>query len=241
MKLLILFTVFCYSVTALELPSYITACSKSSPDFTNCAKESAKTAIPALVNGDTKYHIPKLNPLTIDEIIIESNGQLKIQLHKAKVYGLSDGKLTDIKLDEKNGVLDISLDIDNLNIQSDYEINGRILVLPISGKGPANITAVGGHYNVKVNFDLIEKKGVKYLKLKDTDVKFDVKRAYFRLENLFDGNKELSDQMNKVLDDSWKDVLKDIGPAIAKAVGAIVEQLAMGVFERVPYDKFFLP
>lgn len=82
-----------------------------------------------------------MEPLSIPEIKVESNGQLNIILRDGLVNGLSQAKASDFKADFKNQKISFKLFIPNLNIISQYEIDGRILVLPIQGKGPGNITA----------------------------------------------------------------------------------------------------
>lgn len=41
-------------------------------------------------------------------------------------------------------------------------------------------------------YSLFEKNGVKYGKIHDDNIEYHIKRAYFYLGNLFNGNKQLS-------------------------------------------------
>lgn len=45
------------------------------------------------------------------------------------------------RIDLKSNHLRFILNIPNLNVQAEYVMSGQLLVLPLSGKGPANVTA----------------------------------------------------------------------------------------------------
>lgn len=50
---------------------------------------------------------------------------------------------------------------------------------------------VGGDYTFEFDWDLEEKDGEQFAKITDHKFDYDVERAYYKLDNLFNGNKYL--------------------------------------------------
>ncbi|KAG5861533.1 hypothetical protein JTB14_030292 [Gonioctena quinquepunctata] len=135
-----LFGVLAFDCKSLPLPPYLKACQKSLPNFDECALEQANLAIPNIVKGDPKYGIPNLLPLELDQINVLTGGNLKINLQEVKLYGLDRVKVTKFKINPAAQQVNMDFSADLLNIQAKYEMNGKILVLPLEGNGDANIT-----------------------------------------------------------------------------------------------------
>ncbi|KAF5301503.1 hypothetical protein FQR65_LT08806 [Abscondita terminalis] len=224
---------------AAKLPSYIVPCSASDPNLNECGRKHAQDALSRVIKGDSKYKIPKLNPLTLPEIKI-TNGNLHINLFDVKISGFEDAKVTDMQFDLQNKHISLSLSIDEAKLLSNYEISGSILILPINGKGKSNITFIGGTYKYDLDFTLKDKQGQEYVELKNTKLIFKTTRSYFNFENLFGGNKELGDQMNTFLNDNWKEVDTELGPSISETMNAIITSSLSGIFEKVPYKEIIL-
>ncbi|KAG8325401.1 hypothetical protein J6590_068341 [Homalodisca vitripennis] len=75
-----------------------------------------------------------------------------------------------------------------------------------------------------------------------TSLKFVVNeadRVYYDLQNLFNGNKELGENMNLVLNDNWKQILDDMRGPVQTALGAAFRQIADNVVHKVPYTTIF--
>ncbi|PSN34102.1 hypothetical protein C0J52_12952 [Blattella germanica] len=88
-----------------------------------------------------------------------------------------------------------------------YSISGRILVLPINGKGDINTTLIEPKLVNEVNLTFHEKDGEEFMALdKNLKVTTTVKRVYMHLTNLFNGNELLGREMNNFLNENWKEV-----------------------------------
>lgn len=118
-------------------------------------------------------------------------------------------------------------------------MSGRILLLPITGSGRANLTLV----NTKIEHRLIgepyEQDGVKYMKLKDYKVSFDPKRVYIHFENLFN-DKVLSETMNRFLNENWEIAFNELKTGYSKSFGKIFKEISNRIFTKVPFDQIFL-
>lgn len=62
-----------------------------------------------------------------------------------------------------------------------------------------------------------------------------------QLDNLFNGDKLLGDTTNLFLNENWSDVINELKPALRDAMGIITGNVIRAVFDRFPYDEFWLP
>ncbi|RZB39794.1 JHBP domain containing protein, partial [Asbolus verrucosus] len=113
-----------------------------------------------------------------------------------------------LDLEKKTASLDF--DFPEIKIQAEYDVNGKILLLPVYGKGPATINLEHVSGTVTFHFEEYEKKGKKFLKVAASELTLNPKLVRFNFENLFDGDKALGDNINKVLNENWEEVFKDI-------------------------------
>ncbi|GLV41783.1 uncharacterized protein CBL_12072 [Carabus blaptoides fortunei] len=227
-------------VDAGKLPAYIQPCSRSDPNIGECAKRNGQLALPTLVKGDKTYKIPSLSPLKIPLISFEASDSLKINIRDCEITGLEDTVIQSANMDINNRRFTFVVHIPRANLIGEYDINGRILILPIQGKGPANITFVDGTYTYDVDYKIIEKKGVKYIEIDKSSIAYETKRSYYHLDNLFNGDGVLGEQMNKFLDENWREVSKDIGPALSETISQIITTILSSILARVPYDEFLI-
>nr|CAD7442376.1 unnamed protein product [Timema bartmani] len=94
--------------------------------------------------GDRKYHIPNLVPLIISELKINQEGNQAIGFSfvakNATVLGINTVEVDEVMIDLKSGHVEYHLLFPRIEIECDYDVKGRILLLPISGHGSGNIT-----------------------------------------------------------------------------------------------------
>lgn len=62
-----------------------------------------------------------------------------------------------------------------------------------------------------------------------------------QFSNLFKGDKALSEGTNQFLNENWQDILNELKPVLKKAIGSIINGVVSPVFNKFPYDQFFLP
>lgn len=78
------------------------------------------------------------------------------------------------------------------------------------------------------------------MKINKTIFLTDPKRINFKLDNLFNGDKALGDNMNVFLNDNWKDIFTEIRGSIENAFRGVVFKVIAKVFTKYPYDKYFI-
>lgn len=59
-------------------------------------------------------------------------------------------------------------------------------------------------------------------------------------ENLFNGDKSLSENMNQFLNQNWNVLLTELKPALTEAMSQILQNVINGPFSKIPYNELFL-
>ncbi|XP_060525024.1 protein takeout-like isoform X2 [Cylas formicarius] len=229
-------------VARCQVPPYLKPCSKSAKDFKACCVAHGNEALPTLLKGDPKFNIPNLTPLQIPRIDVATADSLKIVFLDVSLLGLDSAKLTDMSVDFDAHKIELDIFVGRVSIIGNYEVGGKILILPLEGKGPANVTADDGKFKYKFNYKLENRNGINYAIIQDDDqLTFEVGHAYFRLDNLFNGNKQMSDNVNNFLNENWEEVTKELGGAIQTTIAVIARRVGGGVLSNLPFDNLFLP
>lgn len=58
-------------------------------------------------------------------------------------------------------------------------------------------------------------------------------------ENLFNGNKLLSDTTNTFLNENWKAILDELKLPLRKSIGKTLYEIIGNVFDSIPYEEVF--
>ncbi|EDW83384.2 uncharacterized protein Dwil_GK22344 [Drosophila willistoni] len=227
---------------APDLPEGFPKC-KRDANFDKCLVDAVNVAIQLLKPGNKEFGIPPLEPLSVKKLVIDAGNApitLRQTLKNLKVHDMiSTSKIQRYRTDLNKHLIICDSKTDRIEMIGDYEMSGRILLLPITGTGKANITLV----NTKIEHRLIgepyEKDGVKFMRLKEYRVSFDPKRVYLKFENLFN-DKTLSEGMNRFLNENWEVVFNELKVGYAKSFGIIFRGLSNKLFEKVPFDSIFL-
>jgi len=96
---------------------------------------------PYLVKGIPEFRIPPYDPLMIPKVSLtqgEGPVSFKSEFHNMKTYGAKDVVVKQVEVDLKNLVVTLRLFFPKLRILSTYEVDGRILVVPVQGRGKSD-------------------------------------------------------------------------------------------------------
>ncbi|KAH1018921.1 hypothetical protein HUJ05_006604 [Dendroctonus ponderosae] len=219
-------------------PIYIKPCKRATVAKDDCALESAKIAIPQLIKGDSEYKIPPLSPVKIPRLELNSGPNLKMTLNDVSLLGLDTINVLKMEVDPSKKTVTSKFSNLQFTLIGQYEISGQILVLPITGSGPANITLIDTEFDYVFGYELIKKDdGKEYASVTTSESDFIAKTAQFHLGNLFNGNKALGDSMNQVLNDNPQEVLRDIGyPLAQEVIRNVAFATVSSILSTVPYD-----
>ncbi|CAH2237171.1 protein takeout [Pararge aegeria] len=224
------------------LPNDFLRCQQRDSKINDCLKKAVPDALRRMKDGIPSLSVPPLEPLLVSGMNIESGaGPVVItQIYKAiKMHGLTDSILTYYKADLKHYRLRTDSITPKLEFIADYVMKGRILVLPIQGKGVANITMV----NLVVKHDLIGepvvRDGETYMHIKDYKVKFVPGKVYLHFTNLFNGDKRLGDQMNIFLNENSDLVFNELKAAYEESLSSVFKTVTNLIFDKVPMKHIF--
>lgn len=90
-----------------------------------------------------------------------------------------------------------------------------------------------------IEFDVIERDGKEYVKIKNV-------RPHLKLTNFSvqfkskTGNPTIEDTVNKVINENWREIYAELKPDLEKNVGDVIKSIMIPLFDRVPYQEFFL-
>ncbi|XP_059054778.1 protein takeout [Achroia grisella] len=233
----------CRGLAGNDLPDNFQRCRQRDTKLNDCLKSAVPDAIRKMKDGIPSLSVPPMEPLKVSAINIDSGaGPVVItQNYKnIKLYGLTDTKLTTYKADLKHHRLRTDSLTPKMEFIADYVMKGRILVLPIQGKGVANITML----NLVVKHDLVgepvTRNGTTYMHMRDYRVKFIPQRVLLHFSNLFNGDKRLGDQMNSFLNENSELVFNELKESYEKSLSSVFQDVTNKIFDKVPMNKIFL-
>ncbi|XP_017773965.1 PREDICTED: protein takeout-like [Nicrophorus vespilloides] len=233
----VLFAFLVLDIEALHLPSYLTACSKNDPKFTECATKSANAAMKVISIGDPTFKVPPLKEFKLNEVFIDNGETLKIKFTDVIISGLENLASSSVNFDFEKKHVRFITETPLMQLDGHYDISGRILVLPISGNGTSQIKFDGCHFIYDFDYDLVDIEGKQYAQLKNDNIEFTPKKIHFDFKNLFNGNVQFGTEMNKVLNENWEEVGKEVSPAINKTIKTIITSVFNKFLSKIPFDE----
>ncbi|KAF2900831.1 hypothetical protein ILUMI_05370 [Ignelater luminosus] len=229
-------------IEGATLPPSFKICKRSEPDLNACFKEAVQVALPLLKDGISDLGIPPAEPLYVNSMTLGGgSGAMKVQQNykNVKIYDIINAKVDDatLKVGDKTFDATVSITIPKCRAEADYDLDGQILMLPITGNGKCTLEFENAKALIIMKGELFDKKGKTHVKLGELKVDLKPENAKFHFDNLFDGDKQLSDQMNKLINDSWKDLYEEVKDGYNDMLAGLVKNVADTVFNKVPYDE----
>ncbi|KAL3278928.1 hypothetical protein HHI36_016446 [Cryptolaemus montrouzieri] len=179
-------------------------------------------------------------PFKISSVNVHGGENFKIKMDDIEVWGIDKTKLVDIDINTFRRTIKIVLTVDILNIGGTYDIDARILVLPIRGKGPANITLHKPVMTYVQEWGLKELNGEIYGYTKNSKLAYDIERAEYNFQNLFNGNERLGIETNRLLNENWGVVHSDVSSPVGQAIVSVVDSIIDAIYEVIPYKYLFI-
>ncbi|XP_063696583.1 protein takeout-like [Culicoides brevitarsis] len=231
-------------VTA-KFPSELPRCRAGD---TQCLPGVITRVLQLVKDGNPDMNLGPIEPLHINKLDIEQGGKSPIQVtlnfRDMDLHGISNGVVTRVngfEADPRTSKFEIEAKVPRLTLAGKYKINGKVLVLPIQGRGLSNLTIDNVNLRVKFKPKVIEKNGKTYIQTDKFKLTFDTSRLYLQLDNLFNGDKALGDNMNVFLNENWKDILDELKPAVIEAFSQIFASVINTIFSKLSYDDVFEP
>uniref|UniRef100_A0A182YT30 Hemolymph juvenile hormone binding protein n=1 Tax=Anopheles stephensi TaxID=30069 RepID=A0A182YT30_ANOST len=184
------------TIEGKDLPSSFEKCHRSDPSFDQCLRSAVNGAILLLKNGLPEFGILPLDPLAVDSLVIEQgepSSPIKLKQHftNVRLSHLTESNILKYRTDLKKLIIKAEAITPQIQFVGNYTMDGRILVLPITGKGVANITLHRLKTHHELIGELVERNGEQYMHIRKYLVHFEPKLVTFQFGNLFNGDERL--------------------------------------------------
>ncbi|CAH1383478.1 unnamed protein product [Tenebrio molitor] len=225
-----------------KLPSTFKKCDKKQSDFDQCLSTAVKDALSQLNIGKKEVGLPNFEPLEVPSLVIGAGtGPVGfVQNYKnIKLSGFTKVDSLKAKMDFEKNILELDVDYPEIIMNFECEINGQLLVLPVQGEGPGRINLNKPKFVLTLYLEKYEKKNNKYYTVVKNKLLIDLQRMNFKLDNLFNGDKALGDNLNQVMNDNWKELYIDVKSSYEEAFGKIFASVFDNLLARVPIAQLF--
>ncbi|XP_030766704.1 protein takeout-like [Sitophilus oryzae] len=243
LSILFLDLVWCKVQLIHELPSYFPQCYRNDPDLNQCLLKATESVRPYMKQGIPELRIPSFEPFSVPEIVLEQGTQslnFKAVLKNVVIHGITNYHFTRFDFDVPNLQFFCDADIDNLELDGDYTVHGKVLVAPIEGKG--RFTVHVDHCSIKLiqTYHEVEKDNDIYLLPLKSNTSITVSGPRTKLDGLFDENSNLGEVTNKAINDNIDELFSELKPVIEQTISKIMEDVLLkSLMGRVPYNKLY--
>ncbi|XP_075975632.1 protein takeout-like [Anticarsia gemmatalis] len=199
-----------------------------------CIVASAQAAVPFIAPGIPELGIKSLDPMEFD-VIKGDQGGLSLTFRDTTVTGMKGCTVEAVKHDLNKGKQSVTIRC-SVDLKGQYALGGQLLVLPISGEGKYHITIQDIIIKASAKVVTVDgEDGEKHWHVDTWQYSSTVRtNAKFEFDNLFNGNKILSDPLHSFVNANWKDVMNEIAPPIVKAIVTRVIDAVKALYKAVP-------
>lgn len=102
------------------------------------------------------------------------------------------------------------------------------------------MTLLDPEVKISIEAEPLEKEGKTFMKI--TSFKLAVNKLskmVTQLDNLFNGDKALGDNMNKFLNENWSDIYHELVGPMEEGLGDVAKIYISKTLENIPYNELF--
>ncbi|KAH8286055.1 hypothetical protein KR054_001856 [Drosophila jambulina] len=226
-----------------EPPDYIKECRIADKDFVNCSTHSIQQLFDKLNDGIPGLtSIKSFDPFYLNRIrITQGNSNainLKVELANVKIIGFGHTHVLESQVFKKDYSWKTTFTLPVMKLQGEYSLFGRILLIPLNGKGQVFLDAENMTVTMHTKTRLYSKGGFTFYNVTSlhVDFKMDGLKSYF--SNLFNGNKQLEDSTNKFFNDNWRMLADALYTVITQTIEDILLDVLKKIFHFIPANYF---
>ncbi|XP_041972265.1 protein takeout-like [Aricia agestis] len=224
------------------LPESFTRCRRDE-QLNSCLKSAVPAALKLMKTGVPSLSVPALEPLRLAALAVQAGAGpvvIRQEYRDIRLHGLTDSQLLTYKADLNHYRLRTDSLTPKMEFIADYVMKGRILLLPIQGKGVANITLT----NLLVKHDLIGepvvRDGETYMHIREYRTRFVPKQVTLHFTDLFNGDKVLGDNMNMFLNANSELVFNELKESYEAGLSDLFKNVTNNIFDKVPMNQIFI-
>lgn len=187
--------------------------------------------------------MPSLDPLFVPEINIAQTGggiQIAAGFKNITISGPTKFRLRSVRADVASDKFRMKIWFPALVMKAEYQIRGQLLMMPINGNGncAGNFSDIDGALSLKLK--RVKKDGKEHYKVDFLLIDFNIGMAKVQLDNLFNGDVELSNSMNQFINENWRLVAAELRPALEQTISSILMEVTDKFFEAYPIEKLIV-
>lgn len=232
-----------HHTTAKKLPNFVHVCKRTDPQLEKCLTQTIESLRPEMPNGIPKMQIPALEPMSIPMLVINRNEEalkVKATLKDIQAWGGSKFILNNLKvnLDKLNG--EGTVIIPNLLVNCTYDVDGRLMVVPLQGQGIFNGNITNTKADIKASVEVLkDKKNREYFQIKDIRIKLKVGDATGKLisQNTNRNNDALTGTASSFYHQNRRVVLDIITPIAQEIAAEFALQIGNNILKTILYDE----
>ncbi|XP_017080003.2 uncharacterized protein LOC108113805 [Drosophila eugracilis] len=197
-------------------------------------------------SGIKELGLIPLDPLHIKKFKIGRNPHspvnIDLSFHDVDLLGLQEGVAKRVSgfTSDLSRSIELVMEVPELTVKGPYSVEGRILILPITGKGNAEIRLKKTKVRALIKFKRVSKgEHQTFAEVVNINVEVDPAHVTYHLENLFNGQKDLSENMHALINENWKDIFNELKPGIGEAFGLIAKSVLDRIFGKLPLEQLF--
>ncbi|CAH0388544.1 unnamed protein product [Bemisia tabaci] len=227
-----------------KLPKTFKRCKKLDPNLPDCLRTAVQGVIPEFVKGVPSLGVLPLDPLELKTLVIEQGDgpvSIKLDFKDLFIHGIASAVITSVTSNLKNYTINLTAELKKpIILDGMYNVHGKVLILPITGTGKCKLVLEGFRAKIGIKGKAITKNGIKYMEVQTFKFGLSTTKLRVKLENLFNGDKALGDNMNVFLNENWEDILKELQPGFEDSLSQAFLEISNRVFTKVPFDQIFL-
>ncbi|KDR14108.1 Protein takeout [Zootermopsis nevadensis] len=226
-----------------QAPDWLRPCRLKDPELNSCVKDTFQNMFPALAKGIPEIHVDRFEPLYLSRLSLsKGHGPVTItgSFYDILAHGPSKAKATSAVLDMDRRVFELGVFLPEIRIESDYNLQGKVLILPLIGNGPAKVNLDNVTTSVSTRFELRRLQGRQVLHIADMTVDFDIQGMTVNLENLFNGNKVLGRTLNAFVNKNALEIVKELKDPLGESFSVVFKDIMNNALSHMPIDLWLL-
>ncbi|KAL2747542.1 Circadian clock-controlled protein [Vespula maculifrons] len=172
---------------AMNAPG-VTACPRTSdlPTYDKCVLKQLETITPFLAKGIPSLKLPPLDPLLLPSLTVDRNLEalkIKANMSQIRVYGATNFLVEELNANPHDLTVSIKVQLPHVHVKGDYDVHGRLLLLPLNGAGSfkGNFTNTEAKVNAQGK-EITDKDGIQRLEIDKLDTKIRVGSGNIKLK-----------------------------------------------------------
>ncbi|KAJ8723228.1 hypothetical protein PYW08_003140 [Mythimna loreyi] len=176
------------------------------PNDDACVTRVANEIYPLILEPNPEIGAELMDPMFQSEIEGDLS-ILKFKLFNTTITGFKKCVCESAKYNEEQQTLKLDVLCGGFVLTGLYDINGRLIVLPVQGNGDYSITTKKFRLKLDLELKTITKDGKTYKNVKNIKVDPEaLEPVVYDFRNLFNGQKDLADTVLKFANENWKEV-----------------------------------